>query len=402
MVKALLSKPRLVYQRPPVYPKQEAAFFGPTRYAITEATVKSGKTYGALVWLTEQAMQGRAGRNYWWLAPIYPQARIAFRRLKRALPPEVFAANESELTLSLVNGAVIWFKSGENPDSLYGEDVWAAVVDEATRVKEESWHALRSTLTATGGPARIVGNVKGRRNWAYLLARRAEAGEPDWEYHRITAQDAIAAGILSAGEIEDARRLLPSAVFRELYMAEPSDAQGNPFGLDAIRSCISPMSAAGPVAFGVDLAKSVDWTVVVGLDAGGSVCRLERFQAPWQETITRIRGVSGSVRTLVDSTGVGDPILEALQREAGGLYTGFKFTSASKQQLMEGLALAIQRRAVRFPAGPIVSELEAYEYVYTRTGVMYSAPDGMHDDAVCALALAVQHAGRPTGGILWA
>jgi len=35
--------------------------------------------------------------------------------------------------------------------------------------------------------------------------------------------------------------------------------------------------------------------------------------------------------------------------------------------------------------------LEAFEYAATRTGVRYGAPQGLHDDAVCALALARQH-----------
>jgi hypothetical protein len=56
---------------------------------------------------------------------------------------------------------------------------------------------------------------------------------------------------------------------------------------------------------------------------------------------------------------------------------------------MERLSLAIQRGEIRFPEGPIVTELEAFEYQYTRTGVRYGAPEGMHDDCVCALALAV-------------
>ena len=42
-----------------------------------------------------------------------------------------------------------------------------------------------------------------------------------------------------------------------------------------------------------------------------------------------------------------------------------------------------------FRSGVIVKELEAFEYEYTRTGVRYSAPEGLHDDAVCALALAI-------------
>ena len=37
------------------------------------------------------------------------------------------------------------------PDSLYGEDVYGAVIDEASRMKEDAWVAIQSTLTATRG-----------------------------------------------------------------------------------------------------------------------------------------------------------------------------------------------------------------------------------------------------------
>ena len=263
------------------------------------------------------------------------------------------------------------------------------MIDEATRCKEEAWHAVRSTLTATRGPVRIIGNVKGRRNWAYQLARRAEAGAPGMHYSRITALDAVAAGVLAAPEVEDARRTLPDAVFRQLYMAEATDDEGNPFGIQAIRGCVGGLSDGAPVAWGWDLAKSVDWTVGVALDEEGGVCRFERFQRPWSETVVAIQGATAGTEALVDSTGVGDPIVEALQRGTGSSFEGFQFTASSKQQLMEGLALAIQRREVQVPQGPLVNELEAFEYEFTRTGVRYTAPEGMHDDCVCALALAV-------------
>jgi hypothetical protein len=384
-----LADRRLVYQRPWMYPKQERAIFAPERIVAIEASTKSGKTVGCMVWLSEQAMAGKPGRNYWWVAPIYGQAKIAYRRLKRGLPSRVYTANENELTLTLANGAVIWFKGADRPDSLYGEDVYAAVIDEASRCKDDAWHAIRSTLTQTRGPVRIIGNVKGRKNWAYQLCRRAEAGEPGMHYAKITAWDAVEAGVLDRQEIEDARRQLPDAVFKELYLAEASDDQGNPFGIEAIRRCVAPLSEAAPSVWGWDLAKSVDWTVGIALDQGGRTCRFERFQAPWEETTASIRGHVGFAFALVDSTGVGDPILERLQRGREN-FEGYQFTSPSKQRLMEGLAVAIQQREVTVPDGPIVAELEAFEYVYTRTGVRYSAPEGMHDDCVCALALAVQ------------
>lgn len=374
---------------------QQAAVFAPERYVLCEASTKAGKTVACLIWLLEQALTGGEGRNYWWISPIYAQAKIAFRRMKLAIPREVYTVNESELTLTLINGAVLWFKGGDNPDSLYGEDVYASVIDEASRCKEESWHAVRSTLTATRGPVRIIGNVKGRQNWFYRLARKAEAGEPGMHYARITAKDAVAAGVIAQSEVEDARRQLPEAVYRELYEAEPSDDEGNPFGVDAIRTCIGPLSDAPPVAYGVDLAKSHDWTVVVGLDANGHVCRFLRFQVPWEVTIGRIQSEIDMQPTLVDSTGVGDPILERLQK-GPGRFEGFHFSAPSKQQLMEGLAVAIQNREIVFPDGVITNELEAFEYVYSRSGVHYSAPEGLFDDCVCALALAWKARQRPS------
>ena len=69
---------------------------------------------------------------------------------------------------------------------------------------------------------------------------------------------------------------------------------------------------------------------------------------------------------------------------------GFKYTSGSKQQLMELLASTIHKREVGFPDGHIRQELDIFEYQYTSTGVRYNAPDGFHDDCVNALALAVK------------
>jgi len=77
-----------------------------------------------------------------------------------------------------------------------------------------------------------------------------------------------------------------------------------------------------------------------------------------------------------------------LTRELGASFQGWQFTSQSKQKLMEGLAVAIQSRRIWYPKGPIQDELEQFEFVVTRTGVSYSAPEGFYDDCVCALALA--------------
>jgi phage FluMu gp28-like protein len=382
----------LNYKQPFLYPKQKAAIFDPARISVIEASTKSGKTSGCIVWLIEQALAGKEGWNYWWVAPISRVARIAFTRAMRALPKHLYVSNLGDHTLTLVNGAVIWFLGADNPDSLYGEDVHAAVIDEGSRFKEQAFHAVYTTLTATGGKLRIIGNVKGRRNWFYQLARVAARGDdPEYGYHKLVSDDAVAAGIFPTERVEAAKRALPAAVFRELYMAEPSDDQGNPFGFDAIRKCIKPLSTGKPQAWGWDLAKSHDWSVGVGLDNAGTTCRFERFQTNWEATKLRIIGLTRTDRALVDSTGVGDPVLEGLQKAPGSKFEGYIFSSRSKQQLMEGLAVAIQTGEIGYPEGVITQELEVFEYEYTQHGVKYAAPEGYFDDCVMALGLANNH-----------
>lgn len=399
---ALVNIKKCEWVRPAHYPKQLEAIFNPkdvngkaARYSIIEASTKAGKTRGCIAWLAEMAaLHGGEGRNFWWVAPVYPQARIAYRRMKRALTGGLIArTSDSDLEIQLVNGSILQFKSGEKPDNLYGEDVYAAVIDEASRVREDSWHAVRSTLTATGGPLRCIGNVKGRKNWFYGLARRAEHGAPGMSYHKMTALDAIAGGIFSEAEMEDAKAQLPEDVFRELYLAEPADDGGNPFGIDHIRGCIGPMTDEMPFAMGVDLAKSQDWSVVHALDRDGNTCGFDRWQSPWNLTVPRVLGLIGQVPTLVDETGVGSPIVEQLQEKSPRV-EGVLFTAPRKQELMVGLASAIQKREITFPPGVIVDELETFEYEYTRTGVRYTAPEGFHDDTVIALALAVEQRRR--------
>lgn len=397
---SLSNAPQVIkYVRPLLYPKQEEAIFYPrdslgdiARFSFIEAATKTGKTVGCIAWLFEQALFGKLGQNFWWVAPVYGQAKIAFTRMKLAYPMGTFDSNESDLTLRVIHsGALIWFKSGEKSDNLYGEDVFGAVIDEASRMREESWHAVRSTVTATRGPIRFIGNVKGRRNWFFAMSRKAESGTPGMAYFKILASDAVAAGVLADEEIAEAKRDLPENVFRELYLAEPSDDGGNPFGMKDIAACVAPISDSTPKVWGWDLAKHVDWTVGIGLDEWGRVCEFQRFQLPWDDAINRIVKVTGRTPALVDSTGVGDPILEMLQKKPGTRFEGYNFSSASKQKLMEGLAVAIQSQEIRFPAGPIRQELENFEYEYTRTGVRYSAPEGFHDDCVCSLALATMH-----------
>lgn len=376
---------------------------------LTDRMIVTHNTLGCMQWILDGASQHGNGANCWWVAPVYKQARIAYLRTKRGILQSIFAAQkenpslvglknlfqfrEGDLQIILPNEGVISYLSGDNPDNLYGDDVFRAVIDEASRVKKESYYAVRSTITQTNGDLRCIGNVKGRNNWFYQLSRKAETQElKNSAYFKLTAYDAAEAGVFPYEEIEDAKNTLPEEVFNELYLAIASDDGGNPFGFDYIDQCIHPISDKDPICFGLDLGKSNDYTVLIMLDLQRRVCFFERWKANWDTTIKKVKSITSGIRGLGDATGVGDPIIEYLKQTEEG-YDGsgveaFKFTRQSKQPLMESLAIAIQKNKISYPDGFIPEELRLYEYERTATGIIYSAPVGFHDDCVCALALA--------------
>jgi hypothetical protein len=320
-----------------------------------------------------------------YITPTYQLGKIFFKEIVDLLPLEIYSKNESDLVITFITGGSIRFFTGERLDNLRGLKFHLAVIDEASFIPnlEDGWlNSIRPTLTDYKGKAIFLSTPKGKNYFFSLFSK----SEPDWQSFKFTTYDNP---YIDPNEIDDARKQLPEVVFEQEYMANPAENAANPFGSQYIRNCIHPVTTMPIVAYGIDLAKSVDWTVIVGLDEEGNVAYFDRFQMDWHNTKQTILRLP-KCPILVDSTGVGDPILEDLQRE-GVMIQGLKFTSSSKQQLMEGLQAAIHQGKIGYPEGIISQELEVFEYQYTATGVKYSAPSGFHDDACVALALAWQN-----------
>lgn len=384
------------FELPALYRKQHAAVCDSRRIVCIESTTKAGKTLGCIVWQIGQIMSGAPDAEHWWVAPVYEQANMAFRLAWSLL------RNQPDFKQMLAERAIVgpdnrrWsFRSADKPDNLYGSAVSSVVLDEASRIKNEAVDAVYSTTTRTRGPMRLIGNVRGRANRHYQWSRRGESGEADFGYHRITADDAVAAGIFDASDLDLARRSLPHAVFRELYYCEPADDGANPIGIDAIRAAceISNGKVSGlPVQiWGLDIARKRDFAVLIGLDANRHVAALHRWHglsySALLSEVKRIVGVAAKACCIYDATGVGDAFGEQMT-DARIWCEPFIFTNASKQGLIEGLALAIQQGRTTVVDGPHRTELEAFEYDFKNGRVFYGAPASMHDDCVCAHALA--------------
>lgn len=193
----------------------------PKRYRIVIASTKVGKTHACMSYIVKRALEDESQGIYWWVAPIYGQAKIAFRRIRRMLSKyPVFTVNKSEMSITMPNKSQIYFKSADNPDSLYGEGVNFVVFDEFTRSTLDSWVSLRSTLTETKGDAILIGNYTGDSNWGVQLKEKAEEEDSAYGYWKLTAWDAVEAGILDEDEVNQAAKDLPEPIYRALYLAE--------------------------------------------------------------------------------------------------------------------------------------------------------------------------------------
>ena len=365
---------------PQPHTNQQRILDSQSRFRVVMCGRRFGKSELSQIEIITNAL---VGKNVAYITPTYQLARVFFEKLIKAVP---FESNKSELSIKFPNDGSVEFFTGERLDNLRGRKFHLVVIDEASFIHnlEEGWlNSIRPTLTDYKGRALFLSTPKGK-NFFYSLYLKN--GEPDWESFKFTTYDNPH---IDKTEIDDARTQIPEVVFEQEYMANPSENAANPFGSAFIKQCTFELSHEPPIAFGVDLAKSVDFTAIIGLDRNGSVCHFERFQKDWRQTKQVINSLP-KVPILMDSTGVGDPIFEDLQRD-GVNVQGYKFSSTSKQQLMEGLASAIHQRKITFPDGHITQELEIFEYQYTSFGVKYSAPQGFHDDCVMALGLAWHH-----------
>jgi len=340
------------------------------------------------------------GHPVGYFTPTYKLLDGTYRECLSILDPITTRKNEHNF-IEVKGGGKIDFWSLENEMAGRSRKYKVAVLDECAFTKNlwGVWtESIRATLTDLKGDAWFLSTPKGKNDF-YKLFMRGKQEEPHWASWQMST---YTNPFIDPSEIDDAKADLPALAFSQEYMAEFNDNVANPFGLAFIQQCTYPLSSSPAVCFGVDLAKSHDWTVIIGLDSNGQVCHLDRFQKDWRQTIQTIKSLP-NVPVKIDSTGVGDPIAEEVQQGRGNVMA-FKFSQTSKQQIMEGLAAAIQGRKITFPEGHIKDELENFEYEFTRTGVRYSAPSGLHDDCVCALALAYDQwkLTSKTGNYAWA
>lgn len=358
-------------------------------------TLRCGRRFGKTLLGEQLILQpSLRGLPAAWFAPSYKMLSEVWRDLLHTLAPmsHLLKVDKAERRITMPGGGFIDFWSLDSENTVRGRKYARAIIDEAAYVRalEDVWfRVVRPTLTDYRGDAWFMSTPKEAHDFfnGVLFAKGQQKGGAWQSWSMPTVSNPH----IDPEEVEEARSYMPEAAWRQEYLGEPAESAESPFGWHFIERacCLDAPVKATPDSWGVDLAKSVDWTVALALDRQGDCCGFQRWQSDWRNTTARLDAMLRGRHALVDSTGVGDPIVESLTRK-NPLVRGFKFTSVSRQSLLEGLAMALQRGEVRVPSGVIEDELKAFRYDTHGGRVRYAAPDGIHDDCVMALALAVR------------
>ena len=385
-----------------VYPGNVVAFAG-RRFGKTDAFVQRIFYH----------MQRRPGL-YWWVGLSWRSASMkrAFRivsyyarRILRSLGiSDRGYINRSTNEIRIPQLGEIWFRTADNPESMAGEGIRGAVLDEFSLMQEIVWtEYVQATLLDYGGWAAFGGVPKGN-NWASNLWRAAAERDGWCQIHATSYDNPFMSGV----RLDKIRAEATEAVFRQEYLAEILSGEGMVFRRITEAATAAPQDGAiggHTYTVGVDWARDNDYTCLAVYDATlGAIVALDRFnQIDYQIQLGRLAALHDRFRPsaiIAEANSIGQPLIEQLQRQ-GLPVVPFTTTNASKQIMVDALALAFENRSLTIIPDPVlIAELQAYQGERLPGGAMrYSAPQGLHDDTVMAVMLAYQNPQPAVAGV---
>jgi hypothetical protein len=346
--------------------------------------------------------------TYFYLLPTYSQAKKViwdnidndgFKMLDH-IPRELIKnKNATELKIELINGSVIQLiAADEFGKSGVGTNPIGVVFSEYSINRPEVWDFVRPILKVNGGWAIFNFTPRGMNHAHKQLAIARQ--QQDWYAEVLTIADT---NILTEEDMlqERAEGMAEDLIEQEYYCKFIEGAGAFFRNIDA---CIyhgmpDSVNHTHRYQLGIDLAKYQDFSVITPIDLNTfKVGKIERFnQIDYTTQKARIRLAShdhssANAKPLmnIDSTGVGEPIFDDLANE-GLNVSPFKFTTKSRQDLLDNLRIILDKAKIRIPNDPIlIDELKSMRYELGDTGrIKVVVPDGLHDDMIMSLALAV-------------
>ena len=187
----------------------------PARYKIVSSGRRFGKSYFSVLFLLNKPLE--ANERRWIVFPTYRQAKmVSWNLLKSIFANKQATINETELSITLDNGAKIELKGADKPDSLRGVSTTMVVMDEYSYMKENVWgEIIQPTLAENKGTALFVGTPSGLNHF-YDLYVKGQSNDSDYKSWQFTT---LEGGFISKDEVENAKKNLDKRTFQQEYEA---------------------------------------------------------------------------------------------------------------------------------------------------------------------------------------
>ena len=340
-----------------------------------------------------------AGEGVAWYEPEYKSLMENWNWFTNTFYPITRGKSEQEKRLDLTTGGYIEMWSLQDKDASRGRHYKRVVVNEAAKVPhlDYSWNAvIRITLADLQGGAMICSTPKGLNYFKNLYDRGNDELQPEWvSFHKTTYDNPY----IVTSEIDEIKASTPEIIFRQEILAEFINFEGSVFRRIQDAAVVAPIDDPLPgrqYVAGVDVAASIDYTVVTVLDVEAKqLVFMDRFNRVDYGTLEdRLAAVSQRFNLqsmTVETNSIGAPVIDALYSR-GLPIIPFTTTSATKQMAITRLQSAFEHGEIQIINDQVlIGELLSFESKRNASGSFsYSAPDGMHDDTVMSLALAWQ------------
>jgi len=171
------------------------------------------------------------------LAPAERQAKELFAKVTefyRTLHQEVPAASDRKLGIQLTNGSRIEALPGSEKTIRGFSGVSLLILDEASRVADDLYFAVRPMLAVSGGALMMLTTPYGRRGVFYEAWEGSDGGA--WERYEVPASKVPR---ISAEFLDEERRSLPARVYRQEYECRFEETDDAVFAYDDIQRAVS-------------------------------------------------------------------------------------------------------------------------------------------------------------------
>ncbi len=382
-------------------PDQDFAFSQPVKNTIIPKGRRWGLTKGMAHDFIRRAVTGKFKRGLW----IDVNYNNIHKYIERYFEPKLKALGgiipyriDRSKHVIHIRDAFIDFGSAEKPESIEGQDYDRVFVNEAGIVLNNRylWDNAIVPMTWNSNASVIIGGTPKGRNLFHELAERGNdpSQSANFKTLKYTSFDSP---YVNTEALREDMKSMPERVIKQEIYAEFLDDSGVVFNGYKLISRLQPQDPIEGRLYiiGCDLAKKQDYTVLTVFDrsTNNQVYMMRFNQLEWPYQKTKIKELSkryNNAVVAIDSTGLGDPIADDLQRDGVPIIPR-KFTNEFKKQIIEKLATWIEMQNITLlDNDDQKQELGIFTYDITDSGRMsYNAPVGFHDDIVNSLALAV-------------